>query len=65
MRSALMASIYDKALRRKDFSGVIDKDKVKEAHKVSVEDASAPCLFSIPAITSVLDKLMCFCFSEE
>ncbi|KAJ7105197.1 multidrug resistance-associated ABC transporter [Mycena epipterygia] len=31
MRSELMASIYDKALKRKDFSGVIDQDKVKAA----------------------------------
>ncbi|KAJ7108203.1 hypothetical protein C8R44DRAFT_884968 [Mycena epipterygia] len=27
MRSELMAAIYDKALKRKDFSGVVDKDK--------------------------------------
>ena len=26
MRSELMASIYDKALKRKDFSGIVDKD---------------------------------------
>lgn len=26
-----MASIYDKALKRKDFSGIIDKDKQTEA----------------------------------
>ena len=26
-----MAATYDKALKRKDYSGVIDKDKVKEA----------------------------------
>lgn len=25
-----MASIYDKALKRKDYSGIVDKDKVKE-----------------------------------
>lgn len=30
-RIELMAAIYDKALKRKDYSGVIDKDKVKEA----------------------------------
>ena len=29
-RSELMAAIYDKALKRKDFSGVVDKDKDKE-----------------------------------
>lgn len=26
-----MAAIYDKALKRKDYSGIIDKDKQKEA----------------------------------
>ncbi|PFH45713.1 hypothetical protein AMATHDRAFT_158119 [Amanita thiersii Skay4041] len=30
MRSELMASIYDKALKRKDFSGIVDKNKVNE-----------------------------------
>ena len=27
MRSQLMAAIYDKALKRKDYSGIVDKDK--------------------------------------
>ena len=27
MKSELMAAIYDKALKRKDLSGVVDKDK--------------------------------------
>jgi hypothetical protein len=31
IRSELMAAIYDKALKRKDFSGIVDKDKVDEA----------------------------------
>jgi hypothetical protein len=31
VRSELMAAIYDKALKRKDFSGIIDKDKKEEA----------------------------------
>jgi hypothetical protein len=31
IRSELMAAIYDKALKRKDYSGIIDKDKQKEA----------------------------------
>ncbi|KAF7321054.1 hypothetical protein HMN09_00192800 [Mycena chlorophos] len=31
IRSELMASIYDKALKRLDFSGVIDKEKAKAA----------------------------------
>ncbi|KAH0834256.1 hypothetical protein J3R83DRAFT_11612 [Lanmaoa asiatica] len=30
MRTELMAAIYDKALKRKDYSGVIDKDKLKD-----------------------------------
>ncbi|KAG6334904.1 hypothetical protein ID866_4185 [Astraeus odoratus] len=29
-RVELMAAIYDKALKRKDYSGIIDKDKVKQ-----------------------------------
>ncbi|KAF8836435.1 P-loop containing nucleoside triphosphate hydrolase protein [Paxillus ammoniavirescens] len=31
MRVELMAAIYDKALKRQDYSGIVDKDKVKEA----------------------------------
>ena len=30
IRSQLMAAIYDKALKRKDFSGVVNKDNSKE-----------------------------------
>jgi len=33
MRSELMAAIYDKALKRKDFSGIVNKDKKPEAAK--------------------------------
>ncbi|KAJ7761604.1 hypothetical protein DFH07DRAFT_903306 [Mycena maculata] len=31
IRSELMAAIYDKALKRKDFSGIIDKEKAQHA----------------------------------
>ncbi|KAJ7655558.1 hypothetical protein DFH06DRAFT_1200413 [Mycena polygramma] len=31
VRSELMAAIYDKALKRRDFSGVVDQEKAKEA----------------------------------
>ncbi|KAG1809100.1 uncharacterized protein BJ212DRAFT_1484598 [Suillus subaureus] len=31
MRVELMAAIYDKALKRQDYSGIIDQDKAKEA----------------------------------
>ena len=31
MRSELMSAIYDKALKRKDFSGIVDKDAAKDA----------------------------------
>ncbi|KAJ7179617.1 hypothetical protein C8R46DRAFT_1074274 [Mycena filopes] len=41
MRSELMASIYDKALKRKDFSGVIDKEKAKEATDKKAADKKA------------------------
>jgi hypothetical protein len=30
MRSQLMAAIYDKSLKRKDFSGIVNKDNSKE-----------------------------------
>lgn len=30
MRTELMAAIYDKALKRKDYSGVVDTDKLKD-----------------------------------
>ena len=30
MRTELMAAIYDKALKRRDYSGVVDKDKLKD-----------------------------------
>jgi hypothetical protein len=33
MRSQLMAAIYDKALKRKDFSGIVNKDNSKEDSK--------------------------------
>ena len=31
IRSQLMAAIYDKSLKRKDFSGIVNKDNAKEA----------------------------------
>jgi len=34
MRSELMAAIYDKALKRKDFSGIVNKEKKAEAAEV-------------------------------
>ncbi|TBU25699.1 multidrug resistance-associated ABC transporter [Dichomitus squalens] len=33
IRTELMTAIYDKALKRKDFSGIVDKDKVAEQKK--------------------------------
>jgi hypothetical protein len=33
-----MASIYDKALKRKDFSGIVDNQKEKEKEKVGDGD---------------------------
>ncbi|KAL0952989.1 hypothetical protein HGRIS_007200 [Hohenbuehelia grisea] len=33
IRSELMSAIYDKALKRKDFSGIVDKDKAREAQE--------------------------------
>ena len=31
VRTELMAAIYAKALKRKDYSGIVDKDKLREA----------------------------------
>ncbi|KAJ6590007.1 hypothetical protein DFH09DRAFT_1359037 [Mycena vulgaris] len=42
IRSELMASIYDKALKRKDFSGVIDKEKAKDAADKKAAAAAGP-----------------------
>ena len=33
-----LAAIYDKALKRKDFSGVVNKDKDKGKAKTTAED---------------------------
>lgn len=41
MRSELMAAIYDKALKRRDFSGVIDQEKAKEAADKKAAAAAA------------------------
>lgn len=42
MRSQLMASIYDKALKRKDYSGIVDKEKAKEvSHRDKKRDPKA------------------------
>jgi hypothetical protein len=45
MRSELMAAIYDKALKRKDYSGIIDKEKQQEAaEKRAAGGADSPQL---------------------
>ncbi len=33
IRSELMAAIYDKALKRKDYSGIVNKEKMEEGTK--------------------------------
>jgi len=33
IRSELMAAIYDKALKRKDYSGIVNKEKMEEGAK--------------------------------
>ncbi|KAH7882505.1 hypothetical protein F5I97DRAFT_1905629 [Phlebopus sp. FC_14] len=44
MRVELMAAIYDKALKRQDYSGIVDKEKVKEAadKKAGVKPSENP-----------------------
>ncbi|KAF7350973.1 hypothetical protein MSAN_01659500 [Mycena sanguinolenta] len=47
MRSELMAAIYDKALKRRDFSGVVDQEKAKEAaEKKAAAAAGTPPVLS-------------------
>ncbi|TFK37596.1 multidrug resistance-associated ABC transporter [Crucibulum laeve] len=41
VRTELMAAIYDKALKRKDYSGIISKDKQNEAAEKKAADAEA------------------------
>jgi hypothetical protein len=38
MRSELMASIYDKALKRRDYSGIVDNEKEIEGANVKVRE---------------------------
>ncbi|KAJ7108212.1 multidrug resistance-associated ABC transporter [Mycena epipterygia] len=52
MRSELMAAIYDKALKRKDFSGVVDKDKVKAA----AEKKAAAAAEALPPLSKAETK---------
>lgn len=41
MRSQLMAAIYEKALKRKDFSGIVNKDNLKESTLDGKKDPKA------------------------
>ncbi|KAJ7108139.1 multidrug resistance-associated ABC transporter [Mycena epipterygia] len=52
MRSELMAAIYDKALKRKDFSGVVDKDKLK----VAAEKKAAAAAEALPPLSKADTK---------
>ncbi|KAJ7125217.1 multidrug resistance-associated ABC transporter [Mycena epipterygia] len=52
MRSELMACIYDKALKRKDFSGVIDKDKAQ----ASADKKAAAAAGKLPALSKAEKK---------
>lgn len=38
IRSELMAAIYDKALKRKDYSGIIDKNKVRQEEEAKAAE---------------------------
>ncbi|KAH7922269.1 P-loop containing nucleoside triphosphate hydrolase protein [Leucogyrophana mollusca] len=44
MRSELMAAIYDKALKRSDYSGIVDKEKAQEAadKKAGIDSSKNP-----------------------
>lgn len=39
MRSELMAAIYDKALKRKDYSGIVDKNKIRQEEEAKAKAA--------------------------
>ncbi|KAF7362379.1 hypothetical protein MVEN_00584800 [Mycena venus] len=54
MRSELMAAIYDKALKRRDFSGVIDEEKAKEA--ADKKAAAATAASGTPPVLSKAEK---------
>ncbi|KAF7982635.1 hypothetical protein HWV62_27065 [Athelia sp. TMB] len=41
VRTELMAAIYAKALKRKDYSGIVDKDKLREALEMKTDAANA------------------------
>lgn len=56
IRSELMAAIYDKALKRKDFSGVIDKDKQAEAAKKKASSIASDSGSSSPTSQAKKDK---------
>ncbi|KAI0308316.1 hypothetical protein B0F90DRAFT_1681863 [Multifurca ochricompacta] len=63
MRSQLMASIYDKALKRKDFSGIVDKDGSKnpsgpDAKKDSKESAEAAAKENDPKAGADIGKIV-------
>jgi ABC-type multidrug transport system fused ATPase/permease subunit len=42
IRVELIAAVYDKALKRKDFSGLVDRDKVREAAERKAGDKPQP-----------------------
>ncbi|KAJ7057949.1 hypothetical protein C8F01DRAFT_1210797 [Mycena amicta] len=56
IRSELMASIYDKALKRLDFSGVIDKEKAQAAADKKAAQASPPSASLSKADKKIKDK---------
>ncbi|KAJ7057932.1 hypothetical protein C8F01DRAFT_1255822 [Mycena amicta] len=56
IRSELMASIYDKALKRLDFSGVIDKEKAQAAADKKAAQASPSSTSLSKADQKIKDK---------
>lgn len=63
IRSQLMAAIYDKALKRKDFSGIVNKDNSKEAldsngKKGSKADAEAQAKADDPKAGADVGKIV-------
>jgi hypothetical protein len=41
MRSELMAAIYDKALKRRDYSGIIDKNKIRQEEEAKAAETKS------------------------
>ncbi len=57
IRSELMAAIYDKALKRRDYSGIIDKNKTVIKEEAPTENGHSKSEFSyFPSSTMLISQ---------